>query len=429
MNAGTSGWSRDRGHAVGTSRGRASPCSSRDCALGSIALPTYHRLLTHRGFQFPSRSSTCSRCAACSRSRAGHHVGRMHRCTTRCRTREGRDLPTPKDGFWCSHLAAPHAQSSSTCARSSAGTRRAGGRPVHRWMNLSPLACTSSSVSPSTRWAAGRRRVGRSFLAGREPAPPVRELRLAHLGYRLLHARGLDQPLVGRPSPGARAAQQPPRVPALGAPRPSVGRSTDLDGHPPFDGAGLAKESRPPRSPSASPDRKDACRSAVALERGARQRAGRVAPASSRRSPLSIGSPGYRPVCLAERLAAREADLRTLVERDHAFPTPRDPGGGRPLALIAPSLVRAISVLATSPPASALVVRQSAPRGRLDGLAAGAFHGRDRAVLCDWTAARSVHALRRPASSLRGGPDLFGPARLRAAVRARTTGPGPARGV
>ncbi len=66
---------------------------------------TYHRLLTHRGFRIPKALeyffTVCGNLA--SEGGAISWVG-MHRMHHTLSDRPGKDLHTPKDGFWWSHL-------------------------------------------------------------------------------------------------------------------------------------------------------------------------------------------------------------------------------------------------------------------------------------------------------------------------------------
>jgi stearoyl-CoA desaturase (delta-9 desaturase) len=103
-------------HRHPTSGPSSRPGRSRQSALGIFAVLywlsasvgiclTYHRLLTHRGFRIPKPLeylfTVCGTLA--SEGGAISWVG-MHRMHHTLSDRPGKDLHTPKDGFWWSHM-------------------------------------------------------------------------------------------------------------------------------------------------------------------------------------------------------------------------------------------------------------------------------------------------------------------------------------
>ncbi len=65
----------------------------------------YHRLLTHRGFRVPKPLEYLTTCFGMLTSEGGAITWvAMHRAHHTLSDRPGRDLHTPKDGFWWSHL-------------------------------------------------------------------------------------------------------------------------------------------------------------------------------------------------------------------------------------------------------------------------------------------------------------------------------------
>ena len=66
---------------------------------------TYHRLLTHRGFQVPKPLEYLFTIFGMLASEGGAITWvAMHRCHHQQSDRPGKDLHTPKDGFWWSHV-------------------------------------------------------------------------------------------------------------------------------------------------------------------------------------------------------------------------------------------------------------------------------------------------------------------------------------
>ena len=66
---------------------------------------TYHRLLTHRGFRIPKPLEYLFTLCGMLASEGGAITWvAMHRLHHTLSDREGRDLHTPKDGFWWSHV-------------------------------------------------------------------------------------------------------------------------------------------------------------------------------------------------------------------------------------------------------------------------------------------------------------------------------------
>jgi sn-1 stearoyl-lipid 9-desaturase len=66
---------------------------------------TYHRLLTHRGFKVPKPLEYLFTLCGMLASEGGAITWvAMHRVHHTLSDREGRDLHTPKDGFWWSHM-------------------------------------------------------------------------------------------------------------------------------------------------------------------------------------------------------------------------------------------------------------------------------------------------------------------------------------
>ena len=66
---------------------------------------TYHRLLTHRGFKIPKPLEYLFTLCGMLASEGGAITWvAMHRLHHTFSDREGRDLHTPKDGFWWSHV-------------------------------------------------------------------------------------------------------------------------------------------------------------------------------------------------------------------------------------------------------------------------------------------------------------------------------------
>ena len=124
--------------------------------------------------------------------------------------RPGKDIHTPKDGFWWSHMGWIVCEM--TIDNETVEERYAPelvADPVHRFLNkvhILPNIILGLAFYAIARLAArglGHLRPPR----GRPARDLVRELRRPHLRLpHLRHARGLDQLLVGRASwPGARA--------------------------------------------------------------------------------------------------------------------------------------------------------------------------------------------------------------------------------
>src|SRR5574341_1453644 len=66
---------------------------------------TYHRLLTHRGFKLPKPLEYAFTLCGMLASEGGAITWvAMHRMHHQLSDRPGRDLHTPKDGFWWSHM-------------------------------------------------------------------------------------------------------------------------------------------------------------------------------------------------------------------------------------------------------------------------------------------------------------------------------------
>jgi stearoyl-CoA desaturase (delta-9 desaturase) len=73
---------------------------------GSLGIGcTYHRLLTHRGYTLPKPLEYLGTLCGMLASEGGAITWvAMHRCHHTFSDRPGKDLHTPKDGFWWSHL-------------------------------------------------------------------------------------------------------------------------------------------------------------------------------------------------------------------------------------------------------------------------------------------------------------------------------------
>ena len=108
---------------------------------------TYHRLLTHRGFKTPKVVEYLGALCGMLASEGGPISWvAMHRAHHQLSDRPGRDLHTPNDGFWWSHIGWVLCHLGvDRRAFEQAHAPEMVADPVHRFLNRFPLVALSSN--------------------------------------------------------------------------------------------------------------------------------------------------------------------------------------------------------------------------------------------------------------------------------------------